>query len=377
MTKNALAIITFPMGDAGCISTNHLINILSPLCPLIYLITGNKGSTYFMNRQGVVVQSLQHGASNSTAGRILQYIITQIRLTKKTVRILPETDILFISHGADMLMLPHITARLLRKRTVLLIEGSTLLSYKHSSSKLFPIVHAVTRFNFAIANQIIIYSSTLIDEYELKPYTKKLLIAPRHYIDTQKFQIQTPVDERKKLIGYIGRFSEEKGVINFVRALPSLAAMDPDYRFLICGDGYLKSEVLNAIPPQLKDRIDIRPWVPHDQLPALLNTLKCLVIPSYTEAGPMILIEAMACGTPSVVTRVGCVADIVKNDESGFLLDDNTPDTIACSVHRAMNHQNLALLSQKARAAIERDYTFEQTVARFEQAVKVMFPEVT
>jgi glycosyltransferase involved in cell wall biosynthesis len=376
MTKNALAIITFPMGDAGCISTNHLINILAPLCPLVYLITGNKGCAYFANRPGVVVQSLRHTPSKSTVGRIFQYVVTQVRLTKKTIRVLPDTDILFISHGSDMLILPHIMARLLRKRTVLLIEGSTLLSFQHSRSRLIPIVHAMTRFNFAIANQIIIYSSTLIKEYELKPFTKKLLIAPRHYINTDTFQIQTPLKDRENLIGYIGRFSAEKGVLNFIKALPQLAAMNPDYRFLICGDGYLKDEVLKAIPPQIKERVEVRPWVPHDQLPNVLNTLKCLVIPSYTEAGPMILYEAMACGTPSVATRVGCIPDVVKDRVSGFLLEDNTPDTIARTVHLAMTTEDLTLLSQKARTTIEQEYTFDQTVDRFEKAVKIMFPEV-
>lgn len=377
MTKNAMAIVTFPMGTAGCISTDHLIDILTPLCPLIYLITGNEGIKHFQNRSGVVVQSLRHTKSDSSLGRILQYLITQVEITKKTIRILPDTDILFISHGSDMLLLPHLAARLYRKRTVLLIEGSSLLSFQHSKSKMIPIVHIITRFNFAIAQQIIIYSSTLIREFDLKPYTQKLLIAPRHYIDTTAFKIKTPLNQREKLIGYIGRFSREKGVMNFVRSLPQLAALDTNYRFLICGDGYLKDELLQSIPPDLKDRVDIRPWVPHDDLPALLNQLRCLVIPSHTEAGPMILLEAMACGTPTVATRVGCIPDIVRDRVSGFLLDNNDPETIARTVHLAMTTTTLTEVSDKARTTIESAYTYKDTVKRFEQAVRIMFPEVT
>lgn len=91
----------------------------------------------------------------------------------------------------------------------------------------------------------------------------------------------------------------------------------------------------------------------------------------------MILLEAMACGTPTVATRVGCIPDIVRDRVSGFLLDNNDPETIARTVHLAMTTTTLTEVSDKARTTIESAYTYKDTVKRFEQAVRIMFPEVT
>ena len=68
-------------------------------------------------------------------------------------------------------------------------------------------------------------------------------------------------------------------------------------------------------------------WISHDELPSYLNMLKLLVVPSYTEGLPNIVIEAMSCGTPVLATPVGGVPDLIEDGITGFILEDNFPET--------------------------------------------------
>ena len=106
-------------------------------------------------------------------------------------------------------------------------------------------------------------------------------------------------------------------------------------------------------------------WIPHDELPKYLNQLKLLVLPSYTEGLPNIMLEAMACGTPVLATPVGAIPEVIKDEETGFILKNNSPECIAENVMRALEHPNLGEIVNNARNLIERKYTYEAAVERY------------
>jgi glycosyltransferase involved in cell wall biosynthesis len=100
-------------------------------------------------------------------------------------------------------------------------------------------------------------------------------------------------------------------------------------------------------------------------MPDYFNELKLLVVPSYSEGLPGTLLEAMACGTPALATPVGGIAEVIKDGETGFLLPDNSPQSIAQNVIRVLNYPNLAQIADNARALIEREYSFQAAVERY------------
>lgn len=366
--RTRIGILTFPIGKAGCISTSNLVEVLYSISKDIYLITGNEGYAFFKNDKRLHVYGIFHKTGSNSFSRIIKFVITQLKLSYNLIRVIKKMDILFFTLGSDMLIIPVITAKLFRKKVVLGIEGSTFLSFKNSKGKYLKIVKIISKINFMLSTEIIIFSDSLLEEFNLKNYKEKILIAPRHFVDLDKFKITKKLSDRDNLIGYVGRFSEEKGFFNFVRAIPVIQKNRPNLDFLICGDGPLKNDILKYLSDNnLNHKVKIQEWIPHNELPKYLNELKLIIIPSYTETGPMILFESMACGVPSIATLVGSVHDLIQDGETGFIMENNSPECIAKNVDRAFRHQNLEKLVLNARSVIEQEFTYEVAVGRYKK----------
>ena len=143
-----------------------------------------------------------------------------------------------------------------------------------------------------------------------------------------------------------------------------------DLNFFIGGDGPLKSEVLNFIADNNLDKVEFMGWISHEDLPEYLNELKLLVIPSYIEGLPNIMLEAMACGTPVIITPVGGVLDVVTDEKTGFIMQDNSPDCIEKNIIRALNFQDINKIVLNSRKLIEDKYSFKTALERFKLALE-------
>ena len=118
------------------------------------------------------------------------------------------------------------------------------------------------------------------------------------------------------------------------------------------------------------NKVKLTGWISHDELPNYFNEMRLLVLPSYTEGLPGIVLEAMACGTPVLVTPVGGVPDLIRDGGTGFIMEDNSPESIAKNVIRALKHPGLDEISHSARKLIEQEYTYEVMVEKCRHALE-------
>jgi glycosyltransferase involved in cell wall biosynthesis len=79
----------------------------------------------------------------------------------------------------------------------------------------------------------------------------------------------------------------------------------------------------------------------------------------------------MACGTPVLATPVGAVPDVIKDKETGFLLRDNSPESIAEGISKSLSYPLLRDTVRNARAVVERDFRYERAVETWARALSV------
>lgn len=374
MKKTNIGIVTYPISqyEAGNRAANsilsNLINIVSPESNELHLITGDEGYKFFKDENRIYTYEIRHKRGVNSFTRILNYIYMQLMISYKLAKITRKVNLWIFFLGGETLLLPMLTAKVSGKKVILIFtHSSTLCSiFRHKNDYIVKIVELLSKINCALADRIAVCSKNSIKDWNLEKYENKIYIAYEHFIDFDRFKNMRKFNDRPYLFGYIGRLSEEKGILNFVKAIPEILKQQNDIRFLIGGDGQLRGEIEDyIIDNQLNDKVELTGWILHDELPDYLNKLKFLVIPSYTESGPLIALEAIACGVPIIATSVGHIPDIVKDGETGFIMENNSTECIAKSVVRAMQQPNLPEIVNNARELVEKRYTYEVTVEKY------------
>jgi starch synthase len=183
----------------------------------------------------------------------------------------------------------------------------------------------------------------------------------------------------KKIILYVGHFGLRKGVAFLIRAMKMIRAEIPD-AFLVCVGGVPKWlgrrqywAYLQRTTEEngLEDSVLLLDKVPNQELPEYYSLASVFVLPSYYEAFAKVLIEAMACGKPVVVTRGGGPMEAIADGESGLLVDYGSPKQLAGAVIRILQDNNLSKgLARNARERVEKNFTWGSVAERVSRSYR-------
>ena len=368
MKKANIGILTFPIIEAGNIPLSNLTEIVYPLSNDLYLITGNDGYAFFKDDERIHTYGIIHERGKNTITRVMKYIYTQLKISYTVFKLRQKVDFYIFFIGGAGLILPMLTVKLLNKKVILAPADYIIRFEKDTPSRLLKNLENINR---SLSNRIILYSPNLIKEWNLEKYRNKISIAHKHFLDFDKFKIKKKFGDRGNLVGYIGRLSEEKGTPNFVKAIPEISKEKDNLEFLIGGDGQLCDKIKKHLDENnLNDKVKLTGWINHDELPDYLNELKLVVLPSYTEGLPNIMLEAMACGTLVLATPVGAIPDVITDGGTGFIMENNSPACIAENVMRALEHSDLERIVENARALVEREFTYAAALERYRKILE-------
>jgi glycosyltransferase involved in cell wall biosynthesis len=365
--KIRICVVSFIVSKAFNTPLNNLKEILNHVTKDLYVLTANaEGFEYSSNNKKIKTDEIIFKKDDNKIIQLIRYLHLQMKISSKLIKSAKKTDCyIFFMEGVGIL--PMLFARLKRKKIIWMIPSSILLKTKKRKGRLTYLLFSFTqKISAILANRIIVYSPNLINEWELNDFKDKIRIAHEHFLNFEEYKINKKFEERKNLIGHIGRLSEEKGTMNFVKSIPGVLKNENKTHFLIGGDGELKKDVKEfLIHKQVNGKAKLVGWIPKNKLPEHLNKLKLIVLSSYTEGLPNIMLEAMACGTPVLATSVGGIPDFITDNETGFLLKDNSPAEIKKSIIRAINHTNLKKISENARKAVKNEFKLETAVKKF------------
>jgi glycosyltransferase involved in cell wall biosynthesis len=142
------------------------------------------------------------------------------------------------------------------------------------------------------------------------------------------------------VILFSGRLEEIKRVDRIIGAMRHLDVEQGDFQLFIVGTGSLRQSLENqATREGVNEDVFFLGAIPHQQMPAFYNMADLLVLPSEMEGTPMVILEALACGTPVVATNVGGIPDIVCNGINGYAIDDPEPVMLADAIIRIIGLQ--------------------------------------
>ena len=149
-------------------------------------------------------------------------------------------------------------------------------------------------------------------------------------IDTELINSVLCTETEKDYIVSLRRLTPSKGVDILIRAFKDIANEHPQIRLLIAGEGD-EEENLKALARDLNldDKIKFIGTVPLTRAISLLKGAICTVVPSISEGGSLVNIEAQAASCPVVASRVGGIPEYVQDGVSGLLFESKSPKDLA------------------------------------------------
>jgi glycosyltransferase involved in cell wall biosynthesis len=159
---------------------------------------------------------------------------------------------------------------------------------------------------------------------------EKIHIVPSFYLDRKALEAVQDVPKQYDL-AFAARFVRNKGWSTLLKAL----VMTPGISVLMLGDGPDRNSAeREAGRLGLAERVSFRGWIPDQkELWSAMKEAKIFVMPSRSEGGPRVALEAMALGLPVISTNVGVMPDVVQDGQNGlFTLGDS--DDLANKIQR-------------------------------------------
>ena len=145
------------------------------------------------------------------------------------------------------------------------------------------------------------------------------------------------VEVAEPLVVFAGRHIPEKRVPALVPAIERLRERHPDLRCQIFGDGPERPAVLEAIARSgLDGAIEAPGFVERERVERALRHALCMVLPSRREGYGLVVVEASARGTPSVVVRDpdNAATELIEEGENGFVAASASPEDLAAAIER-------------------------------------------
>ena len=168
-------------------------------------------------------------------------------------------------------------------------------------------------------------------------------------------------DERRIL--YVGGLNYAKGLLELFEAFRRLREDGLNVRLDLAGEGARRPDMEKAVADlALENTVRFLGWVPPDDLKAEYESSDVLVMPSHSETGPKVVLEAMARGLPVVATRVGSVPLVIDDGKSGLIVPPRNADALYKALRRILTDEGLR--QELARRGLARAPRFTMATER-------------
>jgi len=151
------------------------------------------------------------------------------------------------------------------------------------------------------------------------------------------FKPNLPKSIESEYLLYVGNLKKTKGVVELIESFAVISQENPELTLVLAGNGSILNTLqLLAKNLNISDKVIFLGTVNHNELPNIISNAKLLILPSYNEGVPNVVLEAMACGTPSVATKVGGIPEILIESTNGILIKDPSSGEVTLAIEKAL-----------------------------------------
>ncbi len=281
--------------------------------PVVVSLTEGYLSEY-LRRNGIKFYKLNSG--------LISFFINIYKL----IQIIKEEKIDIIhSHGTKGSGLILIPSLINRKKFIYTVHAWSF--HSELNSFVFFLRRTIEKIICFFASKVILVSKTDFQTGNFIKDEKKVFIP--NVIDNKKyfpardlaFRTYIGYNDNDFVIGFIGRFTNQKNPFFALEVIKKLSTINhnstKNFKLLMVGDGDLKDLILKKIEEEnLQEIVKVLPFTPEAE--KIFNSIDCIIIPSFWEGQPYVLLEAMSCGVAAIVSSIPNFKEIIINDENGF-----------------------------------------------------------
>jgi len=260
----------------------------------------------------------------------------ELRNPKVFLRFLKEIITIFIKFKPDIVHSTYVIESIIMGFFGKLFKVPTIFHSRGMDFNFYPFIkirsNILARIACKLNNIVITVSKVMkLDSIRLNVPQKKV-ISLYDGIDLLLFN---PVNSnfknnyQKLEILNVGRFVPIKCQEMIIETCKTLSEKGYNFHLTLTGYGPLENDLRNLIKRyQLENQITITGYIDHDKIPEIMKKVDIYIQPSLTEGMPISVLEAMSMKLPVVLTKVGGMPELIKNNDGGILIEINDKEQL-------------------------------------------------
>jgi colanic acid/amylovoran biosynthesis glycosyltransferase len=189
----------------------------------------------------------------------------------------------------------------------------------------------------------------------------------------------TPANEAKRLV-CIGRLGEQKGHLLLLAAMRGAFDRGCVFELVLAGDGELRAAIEDRVGALgLQAHVRITGWISGAEVRRELEAARALVLPSFAEGLPVVIMEAMALRRPVVTTYVAGIPELVRSGESGWLVPAGAVDALTDAIVECMgaSRESLARMGAAAFECVRQRHDVDVEAGKLARLFRLQLGEAT
>lgn len=165
----------------------------------------------------------------------------------------------------------------------------------------------------------------------------------------------------------VGRFAEQKGFGLLIHGFAQAWRKNPALRLSLVGDGELRQQIETLIKSEgMGDAVALLGWQDEAGVRAAMEAAHALIVPSFAEGLPVVIMEAMACARPTLATYIAGIPELVRPGLEGWLMPAGSPDELGQTILDAASQspEQLTKMGLSARARVSARHDIDESARR-------------